>query len=282
MIISIGEVVWDIFPDRQVLGGAPINVAYHLQAMGVAVRVITRVGRDELGRVTKKQLGELGLALDAVQEGELPTGQVRVTIGADNEPSFDIVAPAAWDAIDAGEALRAAGQSPFHMVFGTLAQRDPRSREAIRALWQKAEQRFYDVNLRPPHTGHELVLDSLKAADMVKVNGDELATIAGWLGITGERRQLAQALMAAHRIRVLVVTEGARGAWLMAGDDYFEHPGVEVTVADTVGAGDAFYATIIEGYINNRPWAECLERANRRGGYVASCQGATPPMPAQI
>jgi fructokinase len=280
MIVSIGEVVWDIFGDRKVLGGAPINVAYHLQSLDMEVRIITKIGKDPRGRETKKRLKEMGLSLDGVQEGDLPTGEVYVTIGSDNEPHFDIAAPAAWDAIDADEAAKVVGDEPFHLVFGTLAQRDERSRRTIRELWEKAAARFYDVNLRPPFTNGELVIDSLKAADMVKVNADELGIIASWHDLaTDNKQQAAQQLLQKYDAAVFVVTEGSQGAWLVTADEYFEHPGVSVQVADTVGSGDAFFATLIEGYINSRPWTECLARANRRGAYVASQNGATPPMP---
>lgn len=280
MVLSVGEVVWDIFPDRSVLGGAPINVAYHLGKLGINVTVITRVGNDRLGQETEQQLSGLGLGLTGVQRDEtLPTGQVKVTVSADNEPSFDIVAPAAWDAIAYGPAENLFAGNSFSLVFGTLAQRDPRSRETIRRLQQQADAKFYDVNLRPPFTSAELVLGSLMGADMVKMNGDELLQVGKWAGIVGEEKKMvAKQLLKKYNNAVLAVTEGEKGAWLLAGDRCYEHPGFPVTVADTVGAGDAFFATLIEGYLNGRPWAESLERANRRGSYVAGRHGATPPM----
>ncbi|MEA2083820.1 MAG: carbohydrate kinase [Thermodesulfobacteriota bacterium] len=281
MIISIGEVVWDMFPDRQVLGGAPVNVAYHLRSLGVDVKVITRIGTDKLGEATITQLAGLGLPLEGIQkDGQLPTGRVNVTVDEHNEPHFDIVAPAAWDNIDTEDALSLAGEEPFQIVFGTLAQRNERSRNAIRALRNKASMRFYDVNLRPPFTTPELVLKSLKAADLVKMNHEELVQIAGWANVeTKDKKSCAGELLKAFNISVITVTEGASGAWLVTPDNYFEHPGTVVKVADTVGAGDAFFATLIQGYINNRPWPDCLARANQRGAYVASMPGATPPMP---
>ncbi|MCK5228642.1 MAG: carbohydrate kinase [Desulfobulbaceae bacterium] len=281
MIISIGEVVWDMFPDRRVLGGAPVNVAYHLHSLGVDVKVITRIGTDKLGKTTTAQLNDLGLPLKGIQkDGELPTGKVNVTVDEYNEPHFDIVAPAAWDNIDTKDALGLVGDEPFQMVFGTLAQRDPRSRNAIRTLWDKASMRFYDVNLRPPFTTPELVLESLRAADLVKMNGEELVQIGKYADLeTRDKKACATELLKAFNISVMAVTEGAEGAWLVTPDNYFEHPGTVVKVADTVGAGDAFFATLIQGYINNRPWHDCLARANQRGAYVASMPGATPPMP---
>lgn len=281
MIVSAGEVVWDIFPEKTVLGGAPVNVAYHLCCLKLNVSVITRVGVDALGDTTIARLNSLGLSTEGVQRDDsLPTGQVTVTIDQNNEPHFDIVAPAAWDNIDSGQAVQTVGAEPFHMVFGTLAQRDERSRKTIRALWEKAVTRFYDVNLRLPFTTMELVSDSLAVADVVKMNGDELSIIAGWAGIAKkDKKETARELIRKHNITTVVVTEGEEGAWLVTANDFFAHKGSSVAVEDTVGAGDAFFAAIIDGYLSGKQWEDTLASANRRGGYVASQKGATPPMP---
>lgn len=283
-IVSIGEVVWDIFGQRRALGGAPVNVAYHLSCLGHEMRVITRVGDDELGRTTVDRLAELGLPREGVQlDSVLPTGQVLVTLNEHREPEFDIISPAAWDNISLPEAEAVIGEGPFALVFGTLAQRDERSRRTIRYLRDRAEVCFYDVNLRPPFTTENLVLDSLESANVVKMNGDELKRVARFGGISddgGERA--AVKLCGKFNVGVLAVTEGARGAWVCAGGDVIRDAGSPVTVADTVGAGDAFFAAFIDGYLNKRPWREVVRAANRRGSYVASQQGATPPMPPEL
>jgi fructokinase len=278
-IVSIGEVVWDIFPNGRVLGGAPLNVAYHLSCLGLTVTAVSRVGDDELGRSTKEHIKKLGLSVDGIQkDGALPTGQVQVTVGADNEPHFDIVAPAAWDNI-AQEPLADLPDGGFSLVFGTLGQRDSRSRQTIRSLWPRAAYRFYDVNLRPPFTTRELVAESMNAADMVKVNVEELLTMGQWFGITAtDKIEIAKELSMSYSLDTVVVTEGADGAWLLAGGDIYTAPAEPVQVADTVGAGDAFFATLIAGYLSKTPWQECLKTANKRGAYVASKNGATPPM----
>jgi fructokinase len=281
MIVAIGEVVWDIFPTRRVLGGAPVNVAYHLRCLDMEVGVVTRVGADEPGGGVIGAMAALGLPVTGIQQGaDLPTGSVKVTMAANNEPRFAIGTPAAWDNIGLAEAEAFIGDHPFKLVFGTLAQRDERSRRTIRSLWAKAEQRFYDVNLRPPHTARGIVAESLAAADLVKVNGAELREIGEWQKLSGRGiKDLARELMGRYNIAVLVVTEGGAGAWLLAGDDYFQAPGRPVKVADTVGAGDAFFATLLAGRENGLGWQECLERATARGAYVAARHGATPPMP---
>ncbi|MDH3393946.1 MAG: PfkB family carbohydrate kinase, partial [Desulfobulbaceae bacterium] len=133
---------------------------------------------------------------------------------------------------------------------------------------------------RPPFTTRELVLDSLAGADLVKMNGDELMQVGRWAEIDAvEKKMVAQQLLKKYNASVLAITEGASGSWLMVGEQCYEHPGFLVQGADTVGAGDAFFATLIEGYLRQRSWPECLERANRRGSYVAGQHGATPAMP---
>ena len=278
MITAIGEVVWDIFPDRKALGGAPVNVAYHLNALGLETRVITRVGRDRLGEKTLARLAGLGLDTAWIQrDDELATGTVKVSLSADNEPAFEIVAPAAWDAIDRDEALAGVAGDSFALVFGTLAQRDPRSRAAIRALWSRAESCFYDVNLRPPFTTRELVLDSLAAAHIVKVNETELTELGKWSAITAaDKTGLAESLRQQYNLRALVVTEGGAGCWLATEQGFFFEPGRKITVADTVGAGDAFFSAFIAACLAGQGWQACLAAANERGAWVASCYGAMP------
>ncbi|MGV1098312.1 carbohydrate kinase family protein [Thiovibrio sp. JS02] len=281
MIVSVGEVVWDLFSDRRVLGGAPMNVAYHLQALGAEVEIVTRVGRDPLGRQTREALAGLNLPLAGVQEdADLATGQVLVTVDADNEPQFEIVAPAAWDNLSLAPALRLVAGQDFSLVFGTLAQRAAPSRGVIRALAAKAAFRFYDVNLRPPFTTPELVLASLAEADLVKMNERELFIVGGWLQIKKQdKKSIAQEIWTRYDLTALAVTAGSGGAWVVAEDGCFQAEAAPVKVIDTVGAGDAFFAALIHGYLRQRPWPEILDLANRRGGYVASRPGATPAMP---
>ena len=276
MILSVGEIVWDIFGDKRILGGAPLNVAYHLTELGQQVTLLSRIGSDDLASTTLKKIQDLGLPVETIQQDDsFATGQVVVTIGEDNHPSFDIVEPAAWDNITLPEIE----EKGYHLVFGTLAQRSEKTRETIRTLWHKADMLFYDVNLRPPFTPPELVLNSLIAADVVKVNDNELHTVADWLRLPpGSLSERAQALFAHYELLSLVVTLGEKGAFAVTKNCFVEHQGFEVDVVDTVGAGDAFFASFIDSILKKKDLHTCLKHANERGSYVASCQGATPPM----
>jgi len=276
-VVCIGEVVWDEFPERRVLGGDPVNVAYHLAALGLEVGVITAVGTDDLGRETMARLAALGLPLAGVQENHLPTGRVRISFSDSGEPDFDIVAPAAWDEIKIGPAKRIAGEG-YSLVFGTLAQRAETSRETIRDLARAASVCLYDINLRPPFTTIDLVRDSLPLADIVKLNRAELLELGRTLDLGREEEDIARHLLSRYKLVAVIVTCDKDGAWLMTDAATFRVVGEEIEVADPVGAGDAFFAAFIEAYRNGRAWQECLKAANRRGGLVASLPGATPEL----
>ncbi len=282
LIVSIGEIVWDQFPEGSVLGGAPLNVAFHLQARGLPVLVASRIGADDLGRQTLARIKEIGLAIDAIQlDGAKPTGRVLVTVDSNNEPQFTIEKPAAWDHIHAVEVEKAVAGRPFHLVCGTLAQRDKESRQTIRRLWPQATTIFYDVNLRPPFTPMDHVRESLQAAQVVKVNSDELAALnEALVGTRGSEEEVAAALLAAFDLKLLAVTRGSAGALLVNPGECHSHPGFKVKVADTVGSGDAFFSGVIAGYLAGVDLPSCLEEANRLGAYVASRPGATPAYPS--
>ncbi|MBU0675024.1 MAG: carbohydrate kinase [Proteobacteria bacterium] len=281
LIISIGEIVWDQFPNRSVLGGAPLNVGYHLQARDLSVLVASRIGADAQGRKTLARLHDIGLAVDAIQiDDHLPTGRVLVSMDGNNEPHFEIEKPAAWDHIQAAGVENVVANQSFHLVCGTLAQRDKESRQTIRRLWQQATTIFYDVNLRPPDTPLDHVRASLIAAQVVKVNREELAILnQALVGAGGREEEVAAALLAAFDLKLLAVTRGSEGALLINSDGYHTHPGFKIIVADTVGSGDAFFSGIIAGYLTGADLKNCLEEANRLGAYVASRSGATPDYP---
>lgn len=277
-IVAFGEIVWDQFDDRTIIGGAPLNVAYHLRAQQWPVKLISRIGADRLGSQTLTEVEQLGLPVNGIQQDEsLPTGLVIISLDANNEPTFDIAQPAAWDNIREPEAGVFKQDIPFHIIFGTLAQRNSTSRWTLHQLIERAEKVFYDINLRPPHTPQENVLQSLEAADVVKVNAQELEQLNQWfLKAVGNEQTVGRQLLEKFDLSLLAVTNGSKGASLITADDYCQHPGFTVKVADPVGSGDAFFSGLITGYLNNLPLKDCLTKANKLGSWVASQPGATP------
>lgn len=275
-ILCAGEVLWDVLPGGEFLGGAPLNVAVHLARLGAPVRLVSRLGRDARGAAARARIVALGLDPALVQEdGTRPTGTAEARLDPAGTASYRFPAPAAWDAIEAGEAELAATHGAT-VVFGTLAQRAAASAAAIGRLLAVARWRVLDANLRPPHDSAEVALRSLARADFVKLNEHEVAAFAGWLGIAPSAAALQVCLRTRFGIQSLCVTEGERGARLWHGESYVAMPAVPTRVADTVGAGDAFLAMLLAALGANRPAEEAMARAARLAAFVASRPGATP------
>lgn len=274
-VACIGELLWDILPTHRVLGGAPANVAYHLSRLGCGSRLITRVGSDELGEAALTALSERGMGTTDVQiDLALPTGAAYVQLdGAQAQYEFET--PAAWDAIEASAARMDA------VVFGTLAQRDARSAAAIRKLVRDAAMSFYDVNLRAPYTTFDLVTESLQLARVVKVNEAEIAELASELRVPAQPAGFAAAIAARFPVQIVCVSLGARGAGLWSGGRWIELRAPHIVVADTIGAGDAFFAGLVDGILSARSTDDALSRAVTLGSFVATRSGGTPEYQAR-
>jgi len=273
-VCVFGEVLFDHFPDgKQVLGGAPFNVAWHLQAFGLVPRFISRVGADAEGESVLAAMRDWGMDTQAVQiDTHRPTGRVSVHI-VDDEPEYDIVADCAYDAIESLPQLVSADAFVYH---GTLATRAPDSRLALDAITRKAAfgTIFLDVNLRPPWWDSNSVMARVRAAHWVKLNSDELDMLAP--GHAGRRVQ-ASKFLAENNLNGLILTLGADGALSFTDDgaSFAVKPGRTVRVVDTVGAGDAFTAVTILGIISGWPLPVTLERAQTFASQIVARRGAT-------
>lgn len=266
-----GEVLFDCFPDgSRVLGGAPFNVAWHLQAFGQAPRMVSRVGDDDLGLEIQSAMSDWGMDTSLLQLDEtLPTGQVTVTL-VDDEPQYEIVRPAAWDAI---EAL-APTSSCALLYHGSLATRDRTSASALQTLIDAGPQRvFVDVNLRPPWWQREAVLAQMSRADWIKINGDELSELIDGKD-TAER--IAD-VVDRYQPKGLIVTHGSAGAEIitLSGEHYSVQPEKLIEVVDTVGAGDAFTAVMLLGLLRDWDLSLTAERAQSFASAIVGRRGAT-------
>lgn len=276
-ILCIGELLWDALPAGLFLGGAPVNVACHLHALGESVRVGSRVGDDRLGTEARRRLRARGLDDGLVQRDEtLPTGFVQVDLTATDDPDYEIMEPAAWDALARTEALQRCAADATAIVFGSLAQRSDTARRTIQHLAEAEALRVFDVNLRPPYDDRAVVERSLVLADVVKLNANELRRLQEWAGLSEAPAAAMSDLAAAFDCTTVCVTEGDQGARLWHHGTHWHHPGHPVDVADTVGAGDAFLAAFLSGLLDGRDGDLLLDRANRLGAYVAARNGAVP------
>lgn len=276
-ILCVGEILWDALPDGLFLGGAPFNVARHLRALGEKVAFASRVGEDRLGDEALRRLEAHDLDTNLIQvDDSLPTGFVRVGLDYTGEPDYEIVEPAAWDAIALTESLRAQAEDAAALVYGSLAQRARTSRDTIRALCETDALGVFDVNLRPPFVDRKRIEYSLLHADVVKLNDEELQRMRTWFGLPDAAEEAMSDLASTFSCETVCVTRGDEGARLWKNGKCWDHPGHAVEVTDTVGAGDAFLAALLSGLLKNRDGDTLLDCANRLGAYVASRPGAFP------
>jgi fructokinase len=192
------------------------------------------------------------------------------------EPDYEIVEPAAWDAIALTDALRRRVETAAALVFGSLAQRAPTSRQTIQRLCEADVLRVFDVNLRPPYVDRAVTEHALRVADVVKLNDDELRRLRGWFGLSAEPEAAMGDLAASFNCTAVCVTAGGDGARLWRNGALSHHPGYAVEVDDTVGAGDAFLSALLAGLLAGRGGPSLLAAANRLGAYVAAHAGAFP------
>jgi fructokinase len=276
-ILCVGEVLWDSLPSGLFLGGAPFNVACHLRAAGVPAAMVSRIGDDRLGTEIVARATRFGVTVDLIQVDEqLPTGFVCVTLDEGGVPAYDIVAPAAWDAISISDALLKRAAAARAVVFGSLAQRQPVTRATIEKLWESDALMVFDVNLRPPFDDREVVRRSLKRAGMVKMSEQELLQLTSWFGLPSGIRAGGTAIAEQFGCDTVCVTRGDQGAALLHEGSWTEQAGFEVEVRDTVGAGDAFLAVLLVGLLNGLAPSAALEHANLIGAYVVTQYGAVP------
>jgi len=280
IVFSFGEILYDLFPAYERLGGAPFNFAYHLHAFGFDSRLLSRVGEDERGRsiaaFLQKNIGTHLLQRDP----RYPTGMVQVEVDEKGVPDFTIVAGTAYDHIEVDErVLQVLDARPVLIYFGTLAQRHPDSRSALEriAVRSASARLLYDMNLRKNSFSREVIERSLAACHIVKLNDAELQTCRRLLGGDGKDDLFVEELMERYRLEWVCLTRGAAGSALYHGDECFRIAAAPVpAMMDTVGAGDAYTAILAMGFLMNWAPETILERAAEFAGAVCGLPGAIP------
>lgn len=285
-VLGVGELLWDLLPAGRQLGGAPANFAYHAHGLGAEALVVSRVGRDPQGREILDRLSTLGLRTDGIStDPAAPTGTVSVALDGRGTPTFTIHENVAWDFIAAGEAVFREAARADAICFGSLAQRHPVSRNAIRAVLRAAPPtalRLFDINLRQHYWSREIIEESLHLADVLKLNDDELPVVAGLFGLTGDEAGQMRELAARFDLQAVALTKGANGSALLVGDSLVSRPGSKLAIVDTVGAGDSYTAALALGLLSGLAPEAILERAHRLADYVCTQPGAMPPVPADV
>ena len=285
-VVGIGELLWDLLPSGKEIGGAPANFSYHAGALGCEARTISRVGDDAPGRELLAKLTTLGVSTECVQiDTILPTGTVAVEIDADGQPRFEIRRDVAWDHLQADVAALHAVATADALCFGTLGQRDPVARAAIRALVAASPVealRVLDVNLRQQHFFRPLIEESLALATVLKVNDLELPRLVEMFALTGSEHAQMEQLAERWQLRAVALTRGDRGSVLLTAHEWSEHDGIRIDVVDTIGAGDAFTAAMTVGLLSGWALDDVNAHANEVAAFVASHAGGTPTLPAGI
>jgi fructokinase len=280
-VVGLGELLWDLFPAGKQLGGAPANFAYIASLLGDRGIPASRLGNDKLGDEIIERLGQLGLSTEFVQrDAAHPTSTVKVEVDAAGQARFELSESIAWDFFDWNAQWQKLAQESDAVCFGSLAQRSERSRTTIRNFllgMRPNTIRIFDVNLRQHFFTAEVISASMKLATIVKLNHEELPRVMKLLGFEhrGEKES-ARRLLNEYQLKLVCLTRGTDGSLLVSGKDSCEHPGFRVKVADTVGAGDAFTAAMVHGYLRGVSLAEINDTANQVGAWVASQSGGTP------
>ena len=303
VVVGLGELLWDMLPAGKRLGGAPANFTVMASRLGNHGVIASRLGGDPLGVEARDVLKAFPADISLLQTDPVyPTGTVGVEI-REGEPHYVIHEPAAWDFMEWTPQWRALAQSADAVCFGSLAQRHPVSRATIRefvAATRPECVRVFDVNLRPPFFTADIIAESLAAATIFKLNELEVPQVLAMLDMpppetTGEPAlfDAARALLRKYPLELVAITMGGYGSLLVTRDHYQRHPGITIKIADTVGAGDAFTAALVDSYLSGASLAPASlvpaslvpaslvrmsEAANRWGAWVASQPGAMPPL----
>lgn len=297
-IACYGEILWDVFPDMKRLGGAPLNVAMRLHSFGTTVSMISTLGNDALGKEALSDIKDVGLNTTHIKRIDKPTGQVAVTLDAKGNASYKITEDVAWDYIPWTEKNVEVVTEADALVIGSLAFRTAATNEefdldnteenpainleAIEVLIERSKYTVFDLNLRTPHYNLETVVALMEAADLIKLNDEELELIVLALGIEGETlADELKMLSAMTETPTICVTLGAEGAMLLHKGGIHTQTGFSVKVEDTVGAGDSFLAALLFGLLSGEHPEDILEVSCAVGAIVASKKGAHSEVTSQ-
>jgi fructokinase len=293
LVLGLGELLWDVLPEGPRLGGAPANFSVMAARLGNHAVLLSRIGRDDLGRKALETLQPLPVDTSFVETDPVhETGRVTVSFQAD-QPQYTIHHPAAWDFMELTDEWLRLAERADALCFGSLAQRSPESQQTIQTMAAQTSSkcvRVFDVNLRAPFYSSEVIQESLELATVVKMNEEEVPLVMRLLGLpegeglaTDLLRQGAERMLNEFpALNLVAITCGGRGSLLVTREEWDHHPGLPVKVADTIGAGDAFTAAMTHYLLRGASLTMLNEAGNRWGSWVASQSGAMPALPEAV
>jgi fructokinase len=281
-IVSVGEVLWDILPSSEHLGGAPFNFAWHAHNLGHEVCFVSAVGNDQRGKQILEKMTESRLSVRFIRRvPDQPTGTVTIALDSQGLPHYTIHRPAAYDfpALSPAEFDALVNPTPAWIYFGTLQQMSAPAHDLTLQLMAAAPaaRYFYDINLRVGSSTPELVRTLARHAHILKLNEQEVSALKEISGLQGDSlEQFCRNCVSAFQLDAVCITLGPKGCALLMDNQYLEAPGFSVKVADTIGAGDAFSAALIHGISAGWTAERIATFANRIGALVTSQPGGTP------
>ena len=277
-VICFGEILWDVFPTHKTIGGAPLNVALRLQSFQNDVSLISCLGDDTSGDELQLELQKYSISSYYIQKDkEYKTSIVAISLDKNGSASYLINHPCAWDNIQLNSELKSLVKRSEAFVFGSLVARSNTSRNTLIKLLAFSKFSVFDVNLRPPHYDLSSIQVLMNAANFIKFNDDEIIEISKSLGIQGESIEHTILYVATHtNTSTICVTLGEKGAILYYEKRFFYCNGYQVKVADTVGSGDSFLATLIDVLLKRKDPQLAIDKACAVGALVAKSSGANP------
>ena len=287
IIVGMGEALWDVLPEGKKIGGAPANFAYHVSQFGFDSRVVSAIGDDKLGNEILENFDSKKLNY-LIEKVPYPTGTVQVELDPNGVPMYDIKEGVAWDNIPFTPALEELARNTRSVCFGSLAQRSVVSRETINRFldtmpYGEGQCKIFDVNLRQGFYTKEILCNSMKKCNILKINDEELVTVSRMFGYPGiDLQDKCWILLAKYNLKMLILTCGVNGSYVFTPGEisFVETPKVEV--ADTVGAGDSFTATFVAAVLKGKSVAEAHKLAVEVSAYVCTQNGAMPELPARL
>lgn len=287
VVVGMGEALWDVLPEGKKIGGAPANFAYHVSQFGLTSCVVSAVGPDALGKEIQENLTSKGLN-HLIAEVPYPTGTVQVEIDQAGVPQYEIKENVAWDNIPYTAQLEALAKRTQAVCFGSLAQRNVVSRETINRFLDAMPQTedslvVFDVNLRQGFYNKEILCNSMRRCNILKINDEELVTVSRMFGYPGiDLQDKCWILLGKYNLKMLILTCGINGSYVFTPGNVSFQPTPKVDVADTVGAGDSFTAAFIASVLKGKSVAEAHSIAVRTSAFVCTKDGAMPVLPSDL
>jgi len=277
-VVSFGEILWDKLPSGKVPGGAPLNFAYRLNSFQNSLSIISKVGDDSLGNGLTEFLNKNGLDTEHIQISKTyKTGEVNVSIDKNGIADYDILNPVAWDNISLNLKNIELTKNSSVFVFGSLICRNITSRRTLKKLLKIAPFKLFDINLRPPYYNMNLIEELMLSSDFIKFNYEEIEEISTiYINKNATLENMIETISEKTKTKNICVTMGEKGACYYTNNSFYYQDGFKINVSDTVGAGDSFLATLVEGILNKTKPQEILKKACAVAALVASKEGATP------